>query len=235
MFDLITIGDSVVDTSVTIRDGKAEVLDGQRILELRLGDKIASDSPVSMIGGNASNAAVSAARLKLKTGIYTHVGDDHNRHLIVSQFEKEKVDMRYLATSKELPTDHHIILNFKDDRTILIYHQPWRYSLPDLEQTKWIYFTSLSPSFPDSNLVAQLTNYLERTGTKMTFNPGTFQIKYGVKKFPKLLSLTEVFIVNKEEARLVLGHKETDKIPPKKTAQSSLGFRTQVCHNYRWE
>lgn len=220
MFDLITIGDVVIDTSVRLQDAKVEVLDGQRMLSVRFGDKVVVECPASRIGGNAANSAVGGARLKMKTAIYTNVGDDHNSSLILKQFKEEKVDPRYVVVSKKYPTNHNIILEFKDDRTILIYHQPWEYNLPELESSKWLYFTSLSPSFPESDIVNQVVQYLERTGAKLTFNPGTFQIKHGVRKYPRLLSLTELFILNKEEAKLVLGHKESEKIPPKKLLQA---------------
>ncbi len=110
------------------------------------------------------------------------------------------------------------------------YHQPWSYHLPDLDPTRWVYFTSLSPSFVHSSIISQLTQYLERTRAKLLYNPGTFQIKHGVKKYPSLLSLTEVFIVNKEEAKLVLGYKEGDKVPIKKLLKElvDLGLRMAV-------
>src|SRR5579884_2586524 len=219
MFDLITVGDVVIDTAAHLQEAEVEVLHGQRMLSLRFGDKVAMASPTSSVGGNAANAAVGAARLKMKTAIYTNVGDDHNRILILNQFKEEKVDLRYVEVSKEYPTNHNIILEFRDDRTILIYHQPWKYKLPDLEPSKWLYFTSLSPSFPRTDIVNQVVQYLERTGAKLTYNPGTFQLRHGVKKYPRLLSLTELFILNKEEAKLTLGYEESAKVPPKKLLQ----------------
>ena len=216
MFDLISIGDSVIDTFIPIEDATAKVIDGEPMLCLRFGDKIPVGSAISLVAGNAANNAVGSSRLKLKTAIYTNIGNDLDGKKIKEKFKEERVNTRYVVENSNLPSNHHIVLDFKGERTILIYHQPWEFNLPDLDQAKWIYFTSLAPSFVKSNLISQLISYLERTGTRLLYNPGTFQIKFGIKKSPRLLSLTQALIMNKEEAKLVLGHKEGDNIPLKK-------------------
>src|SRR3989344_1757266 len=215
MFDLISIGDCVIDTFIPLEDATVEIKNGERKLLLRYGDKIPVGPSVSMVAGNAANNAVGSARLKLKTAIYTNVGnagDDESDDRIKAKFKKEGVDISYVAEAFDLPSNHHVVLNYKGERTILIYHQPWKYNLPDLDASKWIYFTSLGPTYVESNLVAQLVQYLERSRSKLLFNPGTFQIKLGVRKNSRLLSLTELFIVNKEEAKLILGHDQGDNV-----------------------
>ena len=219
MYDLISIGDSVVDTFIPLTDAKVINEDGETLLAMRYGDKIPVGDSVSIVAGNACNNAVGSSRLKLNTAIYTHVGnigDDENDDRIKAKLKKEGVDIRFITEDKNLPSNHHIVLNFKGERTILIYHQPWKYKLPDLDKSKWIYFTSLGPTFTESNLIGELTSYLERTNARLLFNPGTFQIKAGVKKNPRLLSLTELFIVNLEEAKIILGFDERDNIEVKK-------------------
>lgn len=214
MFDVISVGDSVIDTFIPLNDAEILKEGEERKLVLKFGSKIAVGPSVSMVAGNAANSAIGSARLKLKTAIYTHVGnkdDDKDDDRIKAKFKKEKVDLRYIAETDELPSNHNIVLNFQGERTILVYHQPWKYKLPELERTKWVYFTSLSETFVESNLVNELIGYLERTGAKLLYSPGTFQIKMGVKKNAKLLSLTELFIVNLEESKKILGIEEKEK------------------------
>lgn len=222
MFDLISIGDSVIDTFIPLTDAKILNDKGESMLAMRYGDKIPVGDSISLVAGNAANNAVGSSRLGLKTAIYTNVGnvgEDKDDQRIINKFKQEKIDVRYVIENDNLPSNHHVVLDFKGERTILIYHQPWKYHLPDLDASKWIYLTSLSPSFVGSNLIEQLMSYLERTGAKLLFNPGTFQIKQGVKKDHRLLSLTELFIVNVEEAKLVLGLDESKEIPIKKLLQ----------------
>ncbi len=216
MFDLISIGDAVIDTFVPLTDAHVHFNENLRELCLRYGDKIPVGDSVTQVAGNAANSAVGASRLKLDTAAYINVGGDHDGARIKDHLKDEGVDLRYVVVNKDLPSNHHVVLNYKGERTILIFHQPWKYHLPDLEKSRWVYFTSLSPTFTESNLLDQLTNYLERSGARMLYNPGTFQIKLGVKKNPRLLSLTEVFIVNLQEAKIILGFNETENISVKK-------------------
>lgn len=222
MFDLISIGDCVVDTFIPLLDAEVDVVKGERKLIMRYGDKIPVGPSTSMAAGNATNNAVGSSRLDLKTAIYTNVGnadEDRDDQRIIAKLKKEKVYTRYVVENDDLPSNHHIVLNFKGERTILIHHQPWKYQLPELDRSKWVYFTSLGPTFTESNLVAQVVNYLERTGARLLYNPGTFQIKHGVRKDHRLLSLTELFIVNVEEAKIILGHDERGNVAIKKLLQ----------------
>ena len=216
MFDLISIGDSVIDMFIPLTDAEVEVKSGEKLLCLRYGDKIPVGDSTVLVAGNAANNAVGASRLKLKTAIYVNVGGDHDGMRIKDKLKDEGVDTRYVVKNENLPSNHHVVLNYKGERTILIHHQPWKYHLPELDRSRWIYYTSMSPTFVESNLLDQLTNYLERTSARLLYNPGTFQIKHGVKKNPRLLSLTELFIVNKEEAKIILGYEEGDEISVKK-------------------
>lgn len=216
MYDLISIGDSVIDTFIPLTDALVENVKGEPMLCLRYGDKIPVGNSVSLVAGNAANNAVGASRLKLRSAIYVNVGGDSDGLKIKDKIKEEGVSTDYVVINKGLPTNHHIVLDFKGERTILIYHQPWRYNLPELDSSRWVYLTSLSPTFVKSDLVEQLTRYLERIGSKLLYNPGTFQIKAGVKKNPRLLSLTELFVVNLEEAKLILGFNEEENVAVKK-------------------
>lgn len=227
-FDVISIGDSVVDTFIPLTEADIyETKDGP-MLGMGYGKKIPVGDARSFVAGNAANNAVGSARLKLKVAIYTNVGngdDDKDDLRIINKLKAEKVDLRYVVENDNLPSNHNIVLTFKGERTILVHHQPWKFKLPELDTTKWVYLTSMSPSYTESNIIDELIHYLERTGAKLLYNPGTFQLKNGVKKTPRLLSLTELFIVNKEEAMHILGHKHGDSINIKKLLKgvSDLG------------
>ena len=219
MFDLISIGDCVVDTFIPLEDAEVDEKDGQRKLILRYGDKIPVGPSLSLVAGNAANNAVGGVRLGLKTAIYTNVGDKDEEEYdqrIVAKFKLEKIDTRYVVHDKSLPSNHHIVLNFKGERTILIHHQPWKFNLPDFDRSRWVYLTSMAPSYIESNVIDQLIRYVDRSGAKLVYQPGTFQIKQGVKKQSRLLSLCELFIVNLEEAKILLGFSISENINIKK-------------------
>ncbi|OGE32297.1 hypothetical protein A3J19_03430 [Candidatus Daviesbacteria bacterium RIFCSPLOWO2_02_FULL_41_8] len=218
MFDLISIGDARIDNFVHLPKAHISCSLNKEKCEICLnyGDKIPIDSVQSLTAGNNNNNAIGASRLKLKTALYGNIGGDGNGRMILDHLKEEGVDTRYIVINKGVATEQSIVLNYEGERTILVYHYPWDYNLPDLDKTKWVYFSSVSFSFPKTLLVSQIEQYIERTGANLVYTPGTHQLKFGVKKFPKLLSLTKVFIVNKEEAKKVLGINEEKKVEIKK-------------------
>lgn len=218
MFDLISVGDATIDNFVQIHDAevKCNIDKTECKLCIDYGDKIAVDKLTHLVAGNAANNAIGGARLKLRSAIYVNVGSDPSGKQITEKLKEEGVSTGYVVINEGMESNLSTVINFQKERTILVYHQAWKYQLPDLDSAKWIYFTSVSQSFTESNLLNQLTVYLERTGSQLLYNPGTYQIKAGVKKNPKLLALTELFIVNKEEAKRILFGKDDADITIKK-------------------
>lgn len=224
MFDLISVGDATIDTFLKIHDAelKCTLNKAECQLCIEYGDKISVDQINHLVAGNAANNAVGAARLELKSAIFVNVGDDDPGRQIRNVLKKEGVDTRYIVENPKMESNYSAVINYRGERTILVYHQPWKYHLPDLDKAKWVYFTSVSKSFTQSNLIDQLVNYLQRSGTKLLYNPGTYQLEAGVKKSPQLLSLTEVLMINVEESKRILGFKERENVPIKKLLKSLL-------------
>jgi pseudouridine kinase len=227
MFDLISIGDTVIDTVIPLNEAQLISEKGQILIALPFGAKVPVENGVSMVAGNAANNAVGSARLGLKTAIYTHSGnkeDEEDDLRIRQKFKKEGVDTRYIIEVASLPSNHNIILSYKGERTILVHHQPWKFHLPDLEKSKWIYLTSMSPSYIESNVINQIINYIERTGCKVAYQPGTFQIKQGGKKQVRLLSMVDVIVMNIQEAKYFLGLQVNDKLSVKKLLKGLINL-----------
>jgi sugar/nucleoside kinase (ribokinase family) len=209
MFDVIVVGDSVIDTYIPLLE--AHVVNkspGLVEISLPFGAKVPVGDASSSVAGNAANVAVGLSRLGLKTGVYTMVGnrdDERFDDRIKHKLKEEKVDIRYVVEDDNLPSNHNVILTYKGERTILTHHQPWKYRLPDLDVAKYIYLTSLSESMTESRIFEQLVQYIERTHAKLVYQPGTFEIRLGAKKQARLLSLAEALVLNIEEAKTLLG------------------------------
>lgn len=218
MLDLISIGDARIDNFVHLPKAHLSCTLNREKCELCLnyGDKIPVDEMKCLPAGNNNNNAVGAARLKMKTALYGNVGGDGNGKMILDHLREEGVVTRYVVVNKNIPTEQSIVLTYQGERTILVYHYPWEYSLPDLERARWVYFSSVSYSYVKTPLISQIENYIERTGANFAFGPGTNQLNHGVGKDPKLLSLTKVFIVNKGEAKKILEISEEKKMDIKK-------------------
>lgn len=218
MFDLISIGDARIDNFVSLPQAHLSCTLNKEKCEICLnyGDKIPIDDVRSLTAGNNNNNAIGSARLELKTALYGNIGGDANGKTILDHLKAEGVDTRYIVVNKDIPTEQSIVINYDGERTILVYHYPWDYNLPDLDRTKWVYFSSVSFSFSKTPLVPQIERYIERIGANLVYTPGTHQLNYGIKKFPKLLSLTKVLIVNKEEAKKILEIEDDHKVDIKR-------------------
>jgi len=204
-FDLLTIGDCTVD--IFTFPEKADIhcqLHGDEKCELCLSaaDKVSSKGLELTFGGNAANVAVGASRLGLKTGIYTHVGDDLFGKEVLENFKKEKVSTELVEVDRDQPTNVNVIISSRGERTILSAHQPRHYLIPEV-YAPWVYFSSLAPGHDYFH--APFVRYVHENRVKLAFNPGSYQIKEGLAAYGQLLKITEVLILNREEAGRLLG------------------------------
>src|SRR5258708_30143017 len=83
-------------------------------------------------------------------------------------------------------------------------------------------------SFSDSPLIKQIENYLERSGAKLAFAPGTHVLNYGVKKLPRILSLTKILFINLEEAKKILEIKLEKPVPVKELMEDLTKLGPQI-------
>ena len=105
--DVITVGRSSVD------------LYGQQIGS-RLED-VASFA--KSVGGSPSNIAIGAARLGLRVGLITRVGDEQMGRFIREQLDREGVSLQGVSTDAERLTAL-VLLAVEDDRTFpLIFYR----------------------------------------------------------------------------------------------------------------
>lgn len=211
-FDLISVGDSTIDTFIKIHDASVVCDINRRNCKISFpyGGKIPVDAIDHGVAGNAANVVIGGAKLGLKSAIYTNLGDDDQGAHIKDAFKKAGVAEDYVIVNKNKQSNLSVVLTFQGERTIFVYHQDWYYQLPSLASCKWLYLTSMAETFTNSNVIDDVCHYLDRTRAKLVFSPGTFQIKADVKRYPRLLEKCDVIIVNLEEAKKILGADERD-------------------------
>lgn len=206
VFDIITIGDATLDVFVELEE--VEVLCNADKTKCKLCLNYADKIPVKKVTkvpgvGNAANVAVGTSRLGLKAALYTILGNDQLGKDIAKRLTAEGIAPDYMQFDKKRGTNYSVVLNFKAERTILVYHEPRTYSLPKLAKTRWVYYSSLGAGH--DKLHSQLPAYLKKSKAKLGFNPGTFQLKEGLKVLRKIMRITTVFIVNTQEAQRLVG------------------------------
>lgn len=210
-YDFIGIGDIVTDAFIKIKEATVEDnKDGGTKICMNFGDKIPyEDVFVIPAVGNSTNASVSAARLGLKSALITNLGDDYYGKECLDVLKKEKVGTKFVKIHKNKKTNYHYVLLFNAERTILIKHEDFPYSFPEIGNPKWIYLSSLGPNSLEFH--TEIEKYLDKhPEVKIAFQPGTYQMKFGTSALTGIYKRTDVFICNKEEAQRILGIREED-------------------------
>ncbi|MCX6752417.1 MAG: carbohydrate kinase family protein [Candidatus Nomurabacteria bacterium] len=210
--DFLAIGDIVIDAFIRLKDAHVHCKIDSDACELcvRFGDKVPYESvTVVPAVGNSPNAAVCAARLGLCSSLVTNIGDDKHGQDCLTSLKNDKVITDYVTTEKSKITNYHYVLWYDIDRTILIKHTKFEYKLPELKKSSWMYLSSLAEnSLPYHE---EISEYLKNNPeTKLAFQPGTFQIKFGVEKLKNIYARTEIFFCNVEEAEIILGIQNKD-------------------------
>lgn len=212
MLDLLSIGDATLDTFVKLKQASVLcTLERERcMLCLSFADKIPISKLDQKVAGNALNNAVGAARLMLKVALYTILGNDDTGRRIAARMDQEGISKKYVIVQKNSASNYSVVLNYKGERTILVYHYPRKYALPDIDKPRWIYYTSVWARGA-GKLNRQLIAYVKNYRNFLAFNPGTHQINQGLRALGPMLKVTDVLFVNKEEAQAIVGDHKTIK------------------------
>lgn len=211
--DFIAIGDTTVDEFIKLREAHIsyDVNHETSTLSMPFATKIPYDSAVLVPAvGNAANAAVAAARLGLSAGFVGNIGNDDYGRQILATLADEGVDTSFIAVHEGIPTNHHYVLSFNAERTILIRHEAYPYRLPEaLGAPKWLYLSSLGEH--SEAFHREIAEWLAaHPQTRLAFQPGTFQIKMGRDALKDIYARAEVVACNSEEAENILGLGDAD-------------------------
>lgn len=209
-YDFIALGDTTTDAFIRLKDAHLHTnLDKvKEELCFAFGAKLPYESVTVIPGvGNAANAAVAAARLGLRTALVTDQGGDEYGKVHLRHFRREHVSHEFIHVHPHAATNYHFVLWYENDRTILIKHESYAHTMPDIGQPKWLYISSLGADTLDYHKAIE--KYLKlHPKIKLAFQPGTFQIKLGLRDLGYFYSRSEVCMCNLEEAQMILGSKE---------------------------
>jgi ribokinase len=203
-FDMVSFGSAVIDVFVL-----TDISEEKNFISYPAGGKILIKDLKFDIGGGGTNTAVAFSRLGFKTGCICKLGKDENGRKIYELLKKEKVIFLGRAIEGEL-TGYSVILDSKGgERTILTYKGANdKIKFEDIAgfKTKWLYLSSLlGTSFETQK---KLAGIMKKRGTKIAFNPSSYLIKN--ENLDSILKITDILILNKEEAGMLVEHKEKD-------------------------
>lgn len=219
MYDVISVGSATQDIFVDTELHEL-ILKKKSFIGYPAGSKLLIKRINFFTGGGGSNTSVSLSRLGLKSAYIGKLSDDLSSKKILEEFKKEKVDFLGKIVKNEKGSCSIVLDSLEHHRTILVY----KGANDDLDikelnknlNTKWLYFSSmLGKSFETQKKLAKLAS---TKGIKIAYNPSEYQARKGINFLKEIINRTEILILNKEEAKLLLGFKIDFNISVKELA-----------------
>jgi len=205
-FDVVAIGGATRDVFLRISEGKIictpENPIAQKLVAFEYGAKIVPKETYFSFGGGGTNAAISCARLGLKTRAVICIGEEGTGDLVLENLEKSKVDTGFVVRDPKLHTALSIMLSVPSGERIVFRSvgADENLKLDKLRnvKTKWFYVTSLRRK--SAKLLSDIAKVAGKGEVKLALNPGEEQIRKGYKGLKEILEATFVLIVNRDEA-----------------------------------
>ena len=207
-YHCLSLGPARMDAFVKLPDNSVAEkcnIDRKRcVIEIGFGEKISVSGVDFSIGGNAGNNAVGLARLGLNTALIGAMGNGWMDQKAAEILKSEKVDMKYVQMNRD-QNGFGVVINYQEEPTILSYYPDALCCFPQDPElvADWIYLTSMGQGYQD--FYKQAVDWAASHNTKISFNPGTRQIKDGLNGIGQALSKTYLLFVNREEGNDLLG------------------------------
>ncbi len=213
MLEFLSIGDTSHNVYLEMTDETAHIVCKKDDENCQLCFSWADKIPVKHLydtsaSGNSANAAVSFARLGHSSALYAHVGGDEEGQRSIRTLKGENINTDYIVADADKITNFSTVLMMHGERSILVYHEHRHYVFPKAEPSVWTYLSSMGEG--SASIFPDIIRYVQETGSKLCYQPGTFQLKMGIEPTRELLKNTHIFMVNKEEAELYLNREPTD-------------------------
>lgn len=213
MLDLLSIGAIKLDTFIVLPE--ASVMCELKSVECKLcidyGKKIPVAAFVTQIAGSAPNVAVGLAKLKLKTGVMSYMGDDPVYEQAVAFLKKAKVNSDFVKKQKGFRSSSAVVLNYKGESTQLVDHVPHEYRLTSATPAaKFIYISELGGGY--EKLYKDALKLAKSRKVRLGFNPGSIQLREQKPIFFELINQVEVLFVNIFEARTIVKAENGEEI-----------------------
>jgi len=211
-FDLISIGDTTLDVFLEL-DKEVKVVrekSGKKYLGLLYAEKIPVKKLTNVLAvGNSANVAVGSSRLGLRTALYTVLGNDEIGREMAQVLLREGVAKDYIVFDQKQKSNFSAVLNYKAERTILVYHERRAYKLPKFASSRWVYYSSLAEGH--DKLHQEIPQYVKKHKARLGFNPGSHQLNEGLRKMRPILKVCTVLFVNRQEAQTLAGKEKNIK------------------------
>ena len=217
--DIISVGSAIQDVFVNIPAESDTAFVRSQHLLLSMGSKINVEYPITEVGGGGTNTAVNFSIQGLKAAILSRIANDKGGEEVLSRLRQFHVNTEFLQidSGNRARTGMSIILNVPgEDRTVLVNRGVSHMINFDeinwdrLSLAKWIYVGAYGSRNEDD--FDQLSQLVHQRGIQMAFNPGIAQIKRGLGHLGKIISGTQILVMNRTEAALLTNSSSTERV-----------------------
>lgn len=197
-------------------------LTSQRKITFELGAKYQVDNRYEAPGGVAANVAQGLARLGIKAGCYSKIGNDQLGRWIKDELKKENVDTTFLQVEKDCQSDlSAIIVNISDGERTIFFNRDANEKLEiiprKIRRAEWIFVSALNGSTEkswDKNL-EEIMSTASENKLRVALNPGQRNIQDNPEKIIKAIKNSTVVILNKDEAIDIIGSRKENSAEEK--------------------
>ncbi len=203
--DVFTIGDIKLDAFIKIPNASVLCRADRLTCELCIahGKKIPVEETDTQIAGSAPNVAIGIKKMKKTSAVYSVMGQDSIYEQALSYLKKLGVGTQYISSKKGKKSSFSAVLNYKGESTQLASHSDIEFKLPrTIPTSKWIHLSELGEGY--EKMFERLVKHVEKSKTRLIFNPGSLQIKERKNIIYKLIRVTDILVVNKLEAEQLL-------------------------------
>jgi len=208
MFDIITVGGSSRDITFITDKGRVietpENLTEQKLLAFEYGAKINIDKVRYNFGGGACNTAATLVKLGISVSVNCKIGNDDDGRAMTENLKNIGINTDLVQIDKDKRTGLSLVVVNENGGDRVIFRHKGASEFLEVKyedlvgKSKWIYLTSLAGSGRES--LAEIKKIIEEKGIKLAWNPGGAQIGTGKKNLEEFFKVTEVLIINKDEA-----------------------------------
>ncbi|MCH8049493.1 hypothetical protein IH979_02155 [Patescibacteria group bacterium] len=216
MYDVITIGSATRDVFLVskafriIKSSQFPTGAGECV---SLGSKIEVDKLVLTTGGGGTNSAVTFSSLGFNTAVITRVGDDAPGKDVIDDLKRHKVKTALVKIIRGGDTGYSALLTtLTGERSVLVHRGVSSEFTPkDISWSKlkarWIYMTSLAGNVA---LALRIVRAAKKAGIRLAYNPGSSELKQGLRAMAPIMKHLTVLNLNLEEAQVLARSKTKD-------------------------
>lgn len=212
--DVLTVGSAMLDTTfltdeLVLIDHPSDPL-RRKLIGMEFGAKLESENVLTSMGGGGCNTAVALRRLGLRAAALVCVGEDAVGRSVSAHLKDEGVVLDALQTHRSLRTGTSFVVGDQKHRDHLVFTTRGANAALILSSSS---LRSLRPSWVVlaplrctrwRAILTLLRDEAKQGRIKIVFNPGTAQIKEGLRGLASILKVTECLVVNDDEARELL-------------------------------